>query len=60
MKCSFCKKDIEPGTGILYSLKDGTRFHFCGSKCEKNQIKLERKPRKLKWISTEKKEKKTV
>ncbi|MEM0372625.1 MAG: 50S ribosomal protein L24e [archaeon] len=57
MKCSFCNREIEKGTGKLYSLKDGERFYFCSSKCEKNQLKLKRKARKLKWVTKSKKKK---
>lgn len=56
MKCSFCTREINKGTGKIYSLKDGERFYFCSSKCEKNQLKLKRKPRKLKWVVKYKKE----
>ncbi|NYZ79868.1 50S ribosomal protein L24e [Candidatus Micrarchaeota archaeon] len=56
MKCSFCGLEINKGTGKIYSLKDGDRFYFCSGKCEKNQLKLKRKPRKLKWVVKHKKE----
>ena len=49
MKCSFCGKDIERGTGTLFVRKTGKVLPFCSMKCEKNVLKLERKPRKLKW-----------
>ncbi|HEX59520.1 MAG TPA: 50S ribosomal protein L24e [Methanomicrobia archaeon] len=49
MKCSFCQREIEPGTGKMFVRNDGTVFYFCSSKCEKNQIKLRRKARKVKW-----------
>ncbi|MCD6466849.1 MAG: 50S ribosomal protein L24e [Methanomicrobia archaeon] len=55
--CSFCGKDIEPGTGMMYVRKDGTVFTFCSSKCERNMIRLKRKPRKVKWTQTYRKEK---
>ncbi|MDR2623959.1 MAG: 50S ribosomal protein L24e [Methanobrevibacter sp.] len=48
--CSFCKKEIEEGTGKMYVKKDGSIYFFCGSKCEKNMIKLKRVPRKVKWV----------
>ncbi|MBW2977619.1 50S ribosomal protein L24e [Candidatus Woesearchaeota archaeon] len=48
-KCSFCKKDIEKGTGKMYVKKDGKILHFCKRKCEKNMFKLKRKPGSLKW-----------
>jgi len=49
MKCSFCDSEIEKGTGKLYIKKTGKMFYFCSSKCEKNQLKLKRKPLRLKW-----------
>lgn len=48
-KCTFCGVEIEPGTGKMYIKKDGTIFHFCSSKCEKNQVKLKRVPRRVEW-----------
>ena len=48
--CSFCKEEIEEGTGKMYVKKDGTVYFFCSSKCEKNQIGLGRVPRKVKWV----------
>ena len=47
--CSFCGDDIEPGTGKMFVKKDGTIFYFCSSKCEKNQLRLGRVPRRVKW-----------
>ncbi|HEC94754.1 MAG TPA: 50S ribosomal protein L24e [Thermoplasmatales archaeon] len=47
--CSFCGNEIEPGTGKLYIRKDGTVYHFCSSKCQKNLLKLKRIPRKVRW-----------
>jgi len=48
-KCSFCSRDIEKGTGKIFVKKDGKPIHFCTTKCEKNALKLKRKPRDLKW-----------
>ncbi|MHA1143469.1 MAG: 50S ribosomal protein L24e [Candidatus Helarchaeota archaeon] len=48
-ECSFCGSQIEPGTGHMYALHDGTVFYFCSSKCHKCQLKLKRNPRRLKW-----------
>ncbi len=33
----------------MYVKKDGTIFHFCSTKCEKNALKLGRSRRKTKW-----------
>ena len=49
VKCSFCGKNIEKGTGKMFVEKDGKILYFCSSKCEKNMFKLKRKPRNLKW-----------
>jgi len=51
-KCSFCGYEIEKGTGTLFVQKDGKILNFCSSKCEKNMLKLKRKPRKLKWTKS--------
>ena len=47
--CSFCGKEISPGTGKMYVKKDGTVFNFCSSKCEKTQIKRKYKNRITPW-----------
>jgi large subunit ribosomal protein L24e len=51
MKCSFCAKDVEPGTGMAIVQKTGKMLHFCSSKCRKNMLKLGRNPRKTKWVT---------
>ena len=45
----FCRKQVETGTGKIFVRKDGKTFDFCSSKCEKNMLKLKRKPRTTKW-----------
>ena len=52
-KCTFCKKEIRPGTGKMYVKKEGKIIYICSAKCEKNMLKLKRKALSLKW--TEKK-----
>jgi len=52
-KCSFCSQKIEEGTGKLVIEKTGKMFWFCGSKCQKNMLKLGRDPRNFKWASKE-------
>jgi large subunit ribosomal protein L24e len=47
--CNFCGKDIEPGTGKLFCKKDGSVYHFCTSKCQKNMLQLKRVPRRVRW-----------
>jgi large subunit ribosomal protein L24e len=47
--CTFCGSAIEPGTGMLFIKRDGTRFQFCSSKCRRNMLDLKRVPRTVKW-----------
>jgi len=48
-KCTFCGNNIEKGTGKMLVKTDGKVFNFCSNKCEKNLIKLKRKPLVTKW-----------
>lgn len=48
-KCTFCGQAIDKGTGKIYVKKDGKIFNFCSMKCEKNLLKLRRKPRETRW-----------
>ena len=48
-KCSFCYREIEPGTGKMFVKKDGTVLNFCTNKCYKNMIELKRVPRTTQW-----------
>lgn len=56
VKCSFTGKEIPKGKGIMYVKKDGKILYFLNSKCEKNFLKLNRKPIKTKWSELYKKE----
>ncbi|HID71311.1 MAG TPA: 50S ribosomal protein L24e [Thermoplasmata archaeon] len=56
--CSFCGKEIEPGTGKMYVKRDGTVFYFCKNKCKKNMIVLKRVHRRTRWTNIYHKEKK--
>ncbi len=58
-RCSYCKHNIEVGTGKMLILKDGRAFHFCSRKCEKGQMKLGRVGREQKWTQAYRAEKKT-
>jgi len=55
VSCSFCGKDVPPGTGLMFVRNDGTILYFCSSKCKKNMLKLRRNPTKLKWCRKTKK-----
>lgn len=48
-KCTFCGEVMEQGTGKLFVQKDGKVLFFCSSKCEKNLLKLNRKPFRTRW-----------
>lgn len=47
--CSFCGKDIEPGTGKMYVRRDGTSFYFCSNRCQKHILKLKHAPARVRW-----------
>ena len=48
--CSFCKREIPVGKGIMYVKTDGTILYFCSSKCKKSMIVFHRNPMKVKWV----------
>jgi large subunit ribosomal protein L24e len=48
-QCSFCAREIEPGTGSMFVKRDGTVFHFCTSSCRKQQLVLGRVGHRFKW-----------
>ncbi len=56
-ECSFCGNKIEPGTGKMYIKNDGQVLTFCGSKCEKNMMELDRKARETRWTQKHMQEK---
>ncbi|MCF7866628.1 50S ribosomal protein L24e [Candidatus Woesearchaeota archaeon] len=51
VKCDFCGTEITKGTGKLFVKKDGKVINFCSNKCEKNLLKLKRKPRTTTWTN---------
>lgn len=55
-KCSFCGRDVEPGTGMMFIRNDGRVYWFCSSKCRKSLVEMRRDPRKFKWTLKWKKE----
>jgi len=48
-KCTFCANILRRGTGKMYVQKDAKVLYFCSSKCEKNMLKLKRKPITTRW-----------
>ena len=55
--CTFCGHSIELGRGVTYVRNTGRILHFCSSKCQKNTLKLKRKPRNIKWTTAYEKKK---
>ena len=56
-RCTFCGLTIEKGTGKMFVYTSGRVANFCSTKCEKNLLKLKRKPLKTKWTEVARKEK---
>jgi large subunit ribosomal protein L24e len=48
-QCSFCAREIEPGTGMMFVKRDGQVFNFCTSSCRKQQLHLGRVGHRFKW-----------
>ncbi|MDE1761912.1 MAG: 50S ribosomal protein L24e [Candidatus Micrarchaeota archaeon] len=44
MKCSFCTKEIEKGTGLMYVKRIGTIRYYCSKRCLKFDVKMKKKP----------------
>lgn len=38
-ECDFCGAALSKTAGKLFVKADGSRFHFCSSKCQKNWAK---------------------
>tara|TARA_Y100000310_G_C20605654_1_gene775332 strand:- start:868 stop:1098 length:231 start_codon:yes stop_codon:yes gene_type:complete len=57
-RCSFCGTSIKKGTGKIFAYASGKINHFCTMKCEKNLLKLGRKPLNIKWTEAYRKENK--
>ena len=58
VRCDFCGRVVEKGTGKMLISDSGKIHYFCSGKCEKNALKLKRKSRELKWTETARKERK--
>ena len=57
-KCSFCGEQIEKGTGKMLVYVSGKIDYFCSTKCEKNLLKLERRPVDARWTAAARAERK--
>jgi len=53
--CSFCKQELERGTGKMFVRRDGRALFFCSTKCQRNMIHLGRSPRNLLWLTKQRK-----
>ncbi|MFW5704470.1 MAG: 50S ribosomal protein L24e [Nanoarchaeota archaeon] len=52
VKCTFCGKELVPGSGKMFVKDNGQVLYFHSNKCEKNFLKLGRDPRKFKWTTS--------
>ena len=50
VNCSFCKCELERGTGKMLVRRDGSALYFCSSKCERNMLNLGRAARNVNWL----------
>jgi large subunit ribosomal protein L24e len=50
-KCFFCGCEQEDFYGTYLIKNDGTMPYYCSQKCIKNNLKLGRDKRKLKWTA---------
>jgi large subunit ribosomal protein L24e len=48
-KCTFCGIVMLRGVGKMFVQKDAKILYFCSLKCEKNMLKLKRKPITTRW-----------
>jgi large subunit ribosomal protein L24e len=55
-RCSFCSTEVAKGKGTMYVYASGKIDNFCSSKCQKNLLKLGRKPLKIRWTEAYRKE----
>ena len=60
VRCSFSGEEIPKGTGIMFIQNDGKVLYFRDRKCEKNFIKLKRKPYNVKWTQDSIRNKETL
>jgi ribosomal protein L24E len=45
MKCSYCLKEIEKGTGFAFVNRNGTTRYYCTNRCKKLNLDYNRKLR---------------
>jgi len=45
-KCSYCLKEIEKGTGMMYVRRNGSIKYYCSTRCYKLDVIYGKKPNK--------------
>ena len=55
-KCHFCGIEVPKGTLKIFVYTSGKIANFCSRKCEKNLLKLKRKPLETRWTEAYRKE----
>jgi large subunit ribosomal protein L24e len=55
-KCTFCGRSLLEGTGKMFVFVSGKINYYCSNKCEKNLMKLNRKPLQTKWTNAYRRE----
>ncbi|MEM3781643.1 MAG: hypothetical protein QXT43_01615 [Candidatus Micrarchaeaceae archaeon] len=43
MNCSYCSREIEPGTGVMFVRKNGSIRYYCSNRCYKLDVLYRRK-----------------
>ena len=46
MKCSYCTREIEKGTGLTYVRRNGAIRYYCSNRCFRLNAMHNRKPNK--------------
>lgn len=44
MKCSYCTREIEKGTGTMYVRKNGSIRYYCSRRCLKFETVYKKRP----------------
>ena len=55
-KCHFCGVEVPKGHLKIFVYVSGKIANFCSRKCEKNLLKLKRKPLETRWTEAYRKE----
>ncbi len=47
MKCAYCSKEIEPGTGIMFVRKSGQIRYYCSNRCYRLDVLHKKKHKEV-------------